>query len=180
MNFRASGEDRLELLNFKSREVREEQLKLRRETDVDYQKLAEDGIDEKILPSRIGEGARIGGCEGSVLTMIAGHGKGDARCPWRWVYPPNGYWTSGGLIKIVPTVVEICQEEKDSQAGQDDGKADGEGFRFLRFHGGRREGWLSWYADLSSNGAEGGDEEMVEEKEGDSGQHDGHGEDKCQ
>uniref|UniRef100_A0A914HNH9 Uncharacterized protein n=1 Tax=Globodera rostochiensis TaxID=31243 RepID=A0A914HNH9_GLORO len=29
MNFRASGEDRLELLNFKSRKVREEQLKLR-------------------------------------------------------------------------------------------------------------------------------------------------------
>ncbi|KAI3414177.1 hypothetical protein GPALN_011634 [Globodera pallida] len=70
MNFRPSGEDRLELLNFKSREVREEQLKLRRETiwhhyveqtmelinehineDVDYQKLAEEKYGLNAFPS---------------------------------------------------------------------------------------------------------------------------------
>uniref|UniRef100_A0A183CB24 glucuronosyltransferase n=1 Tax=Globodera pallida TaxID=36090 RepID=A0A183CB24_GLOPA len=70
MNFRPSGEDRLELLNFKSREVREEQLKLRRETiwhhyveqtmeaindhineDVEYQKLAEEKYGLNTFPS---------------------------------------------------------------------------------------------------------------------------------
>uniref|UniRef100_A0A183C3A9 glucuronosyltransferase n=1 Tax=Globodera pallida TaxID=36090 RepID=A0A183C3A9_GLOPA len=70
MNFRPTGEDRLELLNFKSREVREEQLKLRRETvwhhyvkqtmelindlinqDVDYQKLAEEKYGLNTFPS---------------------------------------------------------------------------------------------------------------------------------
>ncbi|KAI3416232.1 hypothetical protein GPALN_005777 [Globodera pallida] len=49
--FLSSGEDRLGLLNFKSREVREKQLKLKREKDVDYQKLAEEKYALNTFPS---------------------------------------------------------------------------------------------------------------------------------